>query len=289
MAFLKTMLKRASNAILVPFGYEVRRRSSVRWEPVGLDGLIPPRDLWTAPTDPLYWFFGYFWEYRAYLTLLCGLRRDHSVLELGCSHGRTMLALLDYLKPPGRYEGLDISSKHIKFAQDNIHTQQPHFNFTKADVYNKLYNPQGKQSGDTYKFPYADTSFDVVYAASVFTHLLPLDAANYLKETRRVLRKGGLCLFSFFVLDYYKGPDTTTSGPGSSKPSLFEFNYPLTGFDGVAVHNPQLPEAVIAYKIDAIEKMASEVGLKVQRIVPGFWSNGQFGVNEQDLALLEAV
>ena len=51
-----------------------------------------------------------------------------------------------------------------------------------------------------------------------------------------MLRKGGLCLFSFFVLDYYKGPGTTTPGPGASKASLFEFNYPLVGFDGVAVH-----------------------------------------------------
>ncbi len=282
MAFLKTMLKRASDAVLGPFGYEVRRKSSVRWEPVGLDGLIPPRDLWEGPTDPLYWFFGYFWEYRAYLTLLCGLRRDHSVLELGCSHGRTMLALLDYLEPPGRYEGFDISSKKIEFAQNNIHTQYPHFNFTTADVYNKLYNPQGKQRGDTYKFSYVDSWFDVVYAASVFTHLLPLDAANYLKESRRVLRKGGLCLFSLFVLNYYRGPGTPTA-------SLYEFNHPLAGFDGVAVHNPQLPEQVIAYEIGVIEKMASEAGLKVQRIVPGFWSKAEFGVNEQDLALLEAV
>ncbi len=282
MAFLKDMLKRASDAVLGPFGYEFRRKSRVHWEPVGLDGLIPPRDLWVGRDDHLYWFFGYFWEYRAYLTLLCGLRRDHSVLELGCSHGRTMLALLDYLEPPGRYEGLDISSKHIKFAQNNIHTRYPQFNFTTADVYNKLYNPQGKQRGDTYKFPYADSWFDVVYAASVFTHLLPLDAANYLKESRRVLRKGGLCLFSFFVLDYYRGP-------GTSCASMFEFDHPLAGFDDVAVYNPQFPELDIAYKIGLIEKMASESGLKVQRIVPGWWSRAEFGVNQQDLALLEAV
>ena len=34
MAFLKTLVKRASDALLRPFGYEVRRKSSVRWEPV---------------------------------------------------------------------------------------------------------------------------------------------------------------------------------------------------------------------------------------------------------------
>jgi SAM-dependent methyltransferase len=283
MSSLKTMLKRASDVVLGPFGYEVKRKSSVHWEPVGLDGLIPPRDLWEGQTDPLYWFFGYFWEYRAYLTLLCELRVDHSVLELGCSHGRTMLALLDYLEPPGRYEGLDINIKKIEFAQNNIQPRYPHFNFTAADVYNKMYNLHGRQRGDTYRFPFVDGSFDVVYAASVFTHLLPPDAANYLEESRRVLRKGGLCLFSFFVLDYYRGPGTTTW-------DIYEFDHALADFDGVAVYELQVPEHVIAYKIATINKLASEAGFKVKRIVPGFWSKShKVAVNEQDLILLEAV
>jgi len=194
-----------------------------------------------------------------------------------------MLALLDYLKPPGRYEGLDINLKKIKFAQNNIHPRYPHFNFTAADVYNKMYNPQGTQRGDTYRFPYVDGWFDVVYAASVFTHLLPRDAANYLKESRRVLRKGGRCLFSFFVLDYYRGPGTSTW-------SIYEFDHPLADFDGVAVYELQVPEHVIAYNIATIEKIASEAGFKVERIVPGFWSKAhKVGVNEQDLILLEAI
>jgi SAM-dependent methyltransferase len=283
MSFLKTTLRHASDAILGPFGYLIERKSKVRWEPVGLDGLIPPRDLWEGPNDPLYWFFGYFWEYRAYLTLLCELRVDHSVLELGCSHGRTMLALLDYLKPPGRYEGLDINQKKIEFAQTNIHARYPHFNFTAADVYNKCYNPKGRQKGDTYRFPYVDGSFDVVYAASVFTHLVPRDAANYLKESRRVLRKNGRCLFSFFVLDYYRGPGTSTA-------DFYEFEHPLADFDGVAVYDSLVPENVIAYNSTTIEKMGSEAGLKVLRIIPGFWSKAhKVGVNEQDLVLFEAV
>ena len=283
MSLLKTILRRASDAVLVPLGYQITRKSSVRWDPVGLDGLIPPRDLWEGPNDPLYWFFGYFWEYRAYLTLLCELRVDDCVLELGCSHGRTMLALLNYLEPPGRYEGLDIRRSKIEFAQKNIHSRYPHFNFTAADVYNQVYNPKGKQSGDTYKFPYADGAFDVVYAASLFTHLVPRDAANYLKESRRVLRKNGRCLFSFFVLDYYRGPGTSTA-------RIYEFDHPLADSDGVAVYDAQAPEDVIAYKVGLIEEMASEAGFKVLRVIPGFWSRThKLAVNEQDLILLEAV
>ena len=173
--------------------------------------------------------------------------------------------------------GVAVKIKKIKFAHNNIHPRYPHFNFTAADVYNKMYNPHGRQTGDTYRFPYMDGWFDVVYAASVFTHLLPPDAANYLKESRRVLRKGGRCLFSFFVLDHYRGPGTSTAG-------IYEFDHPLADFDGVAVYDPQVPEHVIAYKIAAIKEIASEAGLKVLRIVPGFWSKAhKVGVNEQAL------
>ena len=48
-----------------------------------------------------------------------------------------------------------------------------------------------------------DASFDVIYAASLFTHLLPDETRNYFCETRRVLKPTGRCLFSFFHLDHY--------------------------------------------------------------------------------------
>ncbi len=282
MSWLKRVAKVASDAVLAPLGYEVRKKGKVRWEPIGLEDVIPPRELWVGPTDPLYWFFGYMWEYRAYLTLLCKMQRDASVLELGCSHGRTMLALLDYLEPPGRYEGLDIAPQKIDFAQQNIHSKYPLFNFTLADVYNNFYNPQGKHKASCYRFPYEDSWFDVVYAASLFTHLLPPDAANYFNESRRVMRKGGLCLFSFFLLDYYRGPGTSVS-------NLYEFDHPLD-VDGAAIHNPAMPEQVIAYGIPLTAKMATQAGFGLKSIVPGFWSKThKLGVNEQDLLLLEAV
>jgi SAM-dependent methyltransferase len=283
-------LKRTVNKLLGRLGYEMRKKpiandepANVVWEPIGLEGLIPPRELWVDPSDPLYWFFGYPWEYRVYLTLLCGMQKDASVLELGCNHGRTMLMLLKYLEPPGRYEGLDILPKHIEFAQKHIHAQYPLANFTLADVYNGLYNPQGKHRAAEYRFPYADNWFDIVYAVSVYTHLSPPDAANYLKESRRVLRKGGRCLFSFFILDYYGGPGTPTS-------PLFEFKYSMDGHDDVALYNKEIPENVIAYKISLIKQMAERAGLRIKQIIPGYWSKTHnVGVNEQDLVLFEAV
>ncbi len=241
---------------------------------------IPPRELWAGPKDALVQFFRWPWEYRAYLPLLCGVHAHSSVLELGCSHGRTMLPLLEYLKPPGRYEGLDIMPRQIEFAQRAIQSGFPHCRFTLADVHNLYYNPEGKLSSETYEFPYEDAAFDTVYAASVFTHMLPPSARNYLKQSRRVLRSDGNCLFSFFLLDHYGGAGTTWCN----------FEHEVPGHDGIAVHDPANPEHVVAYRIDLVRELAREAGLAIKRILPGHWSKTQeFSVNEQDLVLFEPV
>src|ERR1044071_6605405 len=90
--------------------------------------LVPSRELWPNPKDQFVHYMRWPFEYRAYLTLLCRMQRDASVLELGCNHGRTMLALTNYLQPPAKYEGLDIRPAEIEFAQTNIHTAHPLFN-----------------------------------------------------------------------------------------------------------------------------------------------------------------
>jgi SAM-dependent methyltransferase len=261
-------------------------RASRHWEPIfyeGWDRVIPDRTLWAGPKDPVAHFLRWPFEYRVYLTLLCDLKQDDSVLELGCNHGRTMLALLDYIRPPGRYEGLDILEPHIAYAREHIEAIVPHFKFTLADIHNDAYNPTGKQDAANFSFPYEDSSFDCAYAASLFTHLLPGATANYLEQTRRVLRPGGKCLYSFFVLDFY-------GGTGTSAHPLYEFDGHLDGVDGVAVRDVQTPGAVIAYERAYIEQLASAAGLRVAQVLPGYWSaQGNYAVNEQDLVLLEVV
>jgi len=256
-----------------------------RWSPTfwpDLEELVPPRDLWVGPDDPVSHFLRWAWEYRAYLVLLCGLRSSSSVLEIGCNHGRTMLGLVDLLRPPGRYEGLDILPAQVEFAQREIQSRHPHLRFTVADVFNGTYNPAGSVSADEFIFPYAEDSFDIAYAASVYTHLLPKTASNYFRETRRVLRPGGKCLYSFFVLDRYEGK-------GTSACDLYEFEHPVEGQPGVAVHDPANPEAVIAYSRDRIDDLARQAGLEVERILPGFWTATEDPVvSEQDLVLFRA-
>jgi SAM-dependent methyltransferase len=241
------------------------------------DRLVPERDLWIGPDDSISHYYRWIWEYLAYLVLIVGLRRDQAVLELGCGHGRTGRGLLDYLRSPGRYVGLDVDRRRIQDAQDRIQRRFPNFVFVWADIRNRHYNPTGAVEAAQYRFPFEDGTFDAAYAASLFTHLLPTETENYFRETRRVLRPGGRALFSFFLLDNYRGPGTTTS-------PMYEFEGRLAEWPGVAVRDAQHPDNAIAYTLDWLRTCAGTCGLQVGRVFPGLWTESPgLALNEQDL------
>ena len=58
------------------------------------------------------------------------------------------------------------------------------------------YNPDGVLKADNLRFPAGDGTVDVIFAASVFTHLLETDALHYLREISRVLAARGVALLS---------------------------------------------------------------------------------------------
>jgi SAM-dependent methyltransferase len=244
------------------------------------DGFVPPRGQWLDPQASISHYYRWVWEYLAYLQLLCDLRRESAVLELGCSHGRTAHGLLQYLRHPGFYRGLDVDGPRLGEARDRIGRGHPNFEFILADVYNRHYRPEGRQPAASYVFPFGDAVFDVIYAASLFTHLLPDEMSNYLRQSGRVLKAGGRCLFSVFLLDAYRGPGTAIS-------PHYAFDHPLPGLAGVAVRDPLAPDDAIAYRLEQVEERARAAGLRLLRVIPGLWSNSPgWAVNEQDMILL---
>ena len=244
------------------------------------DELVPPRTLWIGPDDPISHYYRWPWEYLAYLTLLANLQRTSAVLELGCGHGRTARGLFDYIRSPGRYVGLDVDGARILDAQQRLQSRWPNFQFVRADVFNREYNPAGRDAAQDYRFPFEDRSFDVIYAASLFTHLLPAETQNYFRECGRVLKPAGRCLFSALLLDHYRGPGTTIS-------PMYEFDHAFEGRTDVAVRDPRYPDAAISYCLDVLREMAATSHLVIERVVPGLWSEpSEWAANEHDLLLL---
>lgn len=199
-----------------------------------------------------------------YARELCQLRPDQLVLDVGCGCGQIATELTNYLHPDGAYEGFDIVPSLIDWCADNISGSFPAFRFQCADVANASYNPTGTYSASDYRFPYPDGAFDVVFAKSVFTHLLDDAMQNYVREVARVLRSGGRCLMTFFLLN-----DETARRMAAGHPRM-GFRFPCgSGFAA----DEQSPEGAIAYPEDWVRAVFEEAGLQVvEPIRRGSWS-----------------
>jgi SAM-dependent methyltransferase len=215
------------------------------------------------------------------------LGRDHRVLEIGCGQGRVAFPLRYVLSPAGGYTGFDIDRGKIERLQQTFTPAHPNFRFIHADVHNTFYNPQGAIPPSRCRFPVEDASQDLVFAASVFTHMIPGNATRYFEETARVLRPAGRAVFSFFLLDHYVADQARPhpfDGPN------FRFDTALPGLEGrFATVHEENPEQMTAYARELIAEMAETAGLvSTGDPLPGFWSGrSSWWVSAQDVLILE--
>jgi SAM-dependent methyltransferase len=214
-------------------------------------------------------------EFRAYLQLLCGLRPESRLLDLGCGCGLMALALRDYFVAPGSYTGVDIHQPSIRWCQRHLAGNGSRLSFVAIDVINRQFNPAGRHAAESYRFPFEGRSFDVILCKSLFTHMRPPEVENYLKEIGRLLAEGGRCLATFFLLG------STSVAPG--KPALqFQFG------DGVWRYEYEhSPESAVAYFEDYIRKQLDGAGLKLlANVYRGRWSGYREGLSFQDLLVI---
>lgn len=218
-------------------------------------------------------------EFLGYFQGLAGLRPDARVLDIGCGVGRMAVPLIEYLDR-GSYEGFDVGKEMIAWCRRRIESRRPDFRFTWAPVYNSKYNPFGTMTGEEFRFPYEDSSFDFAFATSLFTHLLRDDAAHYLSEVARVLRPGGTCLLTFFLLT----PDAERRVAGGE--ARLGFRYPVEG--GLTV-NRHRPEEAVALREDALRSMLAAAGLSMREpLRAGVWSGREDGLTLQDVVVADA-
>jgi SAM-dependent methyltransferase len=127
------------------------------------------------------------------------------VLDFGCGCGRLARHLMLATSQPRHYEGLDLHAGMIQWCQENLSTRARQFFFSHHDVHNLGLNPGvGKPAHLSLDFP--DGFFSLIYAWSVFTHLLEADALFYLQEMRRVLRPNGQIVATWFFFDKHSFP-----------------------------------------------------------------------------------
>jgi SAM-dependent methyltransferase len=207
------------------------------------------------------------------------LEPDHDVLDVGCGVGRMAVPLTRVLAG-GSYRGLDNAAAAIDYCQQHITARFPDFQFSYADVYNKMYNPNGRVRASEYRFPFADESFDFVFAVSVFTHMLPADFDNYLKETARVLRQPGRCLVTLYLLN------SDVQQRIDSGRTRLTFRHKLAD---CSVEHQSIPEGAVAYGEQFVESLLGKHKLRiVEPIRFGDWSGLQGGLDQQDIVIAES-
>ena len=250
--------------------------------------LIPPIYLMkNEGIDVLEDWFRWAEEWSVFLRLFGKITADSKLLEIGCGLGRIAFPLRYVLSARGLYEGFDICAHKIQFLTKTFHKAYPHFRFSFANIKNSFYNPEGQISASDYFFPFPDNSFDVVLAASVFTHMLPESTRNYFRQSARVLNTNGRCIFSFFLFDNYQAGQPRPLG--FARPDFnFDHRYKDYG-DEFGIADPCNPEKMTAYSQRLIERYAVQAGLRtVKGPLSGLWSgSSQNWVATQDLMIFQ--
>ncbi len=153
------------------------------------------------------------------------------VIDVGCGSGRLAYQLKDY--PGIKYIGTDLSTELLNYAKKK--SNRPDWKFIKV-------------SGT--KIPAPDEQADFVIFFSVFTHIPHIEIYQYLKEAKRVLKKGGKVIASYLTF---------------SSPENFHV------WKALARNDKWQDEMYIELiSEDALRAFAKDVGLTVQLIYDGF-------------------
>lgn len=196
------------------------------------------------------------------LTSFINLKSTDSVLDIGSGIGRTAIALTGYLNEKGNYNGFDVVKKGINWCNSKIAKDFPNFHFKYIPLFNDLYNTNIEKA-EEFKFPYAEKQFDKVFSFSVFTHMQIKEISNYFAEIHKTLKPNGACLSTFFLYD-----DENEDYIANRS----QFNFPIK-FNGYRLMNETVKSGNIAINKIALETMLNDQGLKIDRIIDGFWKD----------------
>ncbi|MCB0588107.1 MAG: class I SAM-dependent methyltransferase [Phaeodactylibacter sp.] len=230
------------------------------------EGLSGRRGPMTPPRGLIYTGSGDFRaqgeKMRQDLVELAGLQPHHRVLDVGSGIGRIAVPLTEYLDEQGSYEGFDVVEVGVRWCEKAITSHFPNFRFTYVSLDNDLYRSGGGSAAD-FRFPYPDEDFDVVVLTSVFTHMLPGEVANYLREIGRVLCPGGRCFATFFIWNE-EAARLSRANPH------FTFPYDRGHY---RLMDEQVQAANVAYEEGYLRRELIEgAGLKVEQAHYGYWA-----------------
>jgi ubiquinone/menaquinone biosynthesis C-methylase UbiE len=192
---------------------------------------------------------------------LCKLEAGDKILDIGCGIGRIARPLTGYLNAYGAYYGFDIVKTGIDWCNKH-YAAFKNFHFAWVPLKNDLYNLTSHAEASLFTFPYQSNFFDVVVLTSVFTHMQEMEVERYINEIARVLKKGGYCFCTFFVIT----PESDKFLQENKAP-FFKYRY-----NNYFLHDERVKDANVAYKYNFIQGVVNSAGLTIQSFYPGWWA-----------------
>jgi SAM-dependent methyltransferase len=206
----------------------------------------------------------------------CNLKETDNFLDIGSGIGRIAIPLVNFLK--GEYHGFDAVKLGVDWCNDKISSKYKNFHFRYVDLFNDLYKNKGIDA-TTYQFPYPQNYFNVACAISVFTHMLPDEVINYLKETNDVLADDGFFIATFFILD-------DESIKLMNKNDGFKFQYTYGNY---ALIDKKVKSANVAFDKKYLFAIIEKAGFVLEKSFNGYWCGREksTSVDFQDILILK--
>lgn len=187
------------------------------------------------------------------------IKQGGHIFDIGCGCGRLAYTFAKESKKSGKnikYTGMDVDKKSIEWCSRNISKMNPGFSFYHVDLKSVTYNPNGEHDPKTYRFPHADSSFDLIILTSVFSHLLEEEVKQYLRELQRVLTPSGTVYASFFT---YQNKQDAVEGV-SRRHQRFPYFH-----DHYALESERRPENAVAYQDAYLRSLFEASGLTLRQ------------------------
>ena len=180
---------------------------------------------------------------------------ESNILDIGSGCGRWAHWLRDYnfrgRKFTGHYVGIDIDAEAIAWCEK--HYDKARFRFHHSTDSSVSYNQKG-EAQTRYKIPERGGTFQLIYSNSLMTHVLEGQAENYVRESYRLLKKGGYMMHSHFNMDY--------------PPATFGTRHTFSHTIGNArVESMEQPEAAVAYFTNYLFHISRDAGFSTCEIV----------------------
>ncbi len=219
---------------------------------VGREEMVPP---WSMTRTEALEYIRSGEQMKDYFVRFGGLGPKDCVLDVGCGTGRLALPLTKLMSSDGEYRGFDTKVDGITWCRKNITSSYPNFQFQHCPVYNSHYNADGGLSAARFRFPYEEAYFDFVFLYSVFTHMLPPDLENYISEIARVLKPGGTCFSSFFLVNEESARLIQSGSSGQAFVHRIE---------GCLTTNKADPESALAYEEETVRELFQKSSFRVE-------------------------